>query len=65
MMAPRLITAKTARLLTLLAEEQAIAEGAYHRNHDRAHRETAVRARLRYRSFFRAATGWYLPGKLA
>ncbi len=57
-MAPRPVTAKTISLLTLLANEQAIAEGAYHNCRDRAHREVAVRARLRYRSFFRSASGW-------
>lgn len=58
-MAPRQVSAQEGRMLTLLATEQAIAEGSYRRHHDRAHREAAVRARLRYRSFFRAATGWH------
>lgn len=58
-------TAKQARLLELLGQELAIAEGAWERrrsHRDDALRRSKVRARLRYRSFFRLIAGDAIAG---
>ena len=68
MMAPRPVTAKDVRLLNLLAQELAVAQNRYywrtvHGDAAYALKRAKVEARLTYRRFWTAITGW--PARLA